>query len=194
MRSGRCSSSSASPTESCRASARSPSRSAIPKTKSTVAQAPSETPESPCSTLCKVVLLIEARSARIATGMRRLRRASRMSCPSFLSTRVTGLGFSLITSTILHLILFFVHYHRLYPQPNPDPTVTIVQVATLALSKVTMGNARRFSQHHGTRLRHQRGRAHHRLPLRRVPLQRPARPAAAPLHPPQLRRRPRTHR
>ena len=39
-----------------------------------------------------VVRLIEARSARIATGIRRRRRASRISCPSLRSVRITGTG------------------------------------------------------------------------------------------------------
>ena len=45
---------------------------------------------SPFSILRKVARLMDARSARIATGMRRRRRASRISCPSFLRARVTG--------------------------------------------------------------------------------------------------------
>src|ERR1700676_2019583 len=83
MRSGRCSSSSSSPTESCLGSATSASRSTIPKAKRTVAYAPSETRGSPFSILFKVIRPMEARSAKIATGIRRRRRASRMSWPSF---------------------------------------------------------------------------------------------------------------
>ncbi len=45
----------------------------------------------PFSTLFKVIRVIEARSARIATGMHR-RQASQISCPSLRRARVTGMG------------------------------------------------------------------------------------------------------
>ena len=47
---------------------------------------------SPFSILFKVMRLMEARSARIATGIRRRRRASRMSWPSLRRARATGRG------------------------------------------------------------------------------------------------------
>jgi len=49
--------------------ARSPSRSAMPSTKRTVAYIPIATPGSPFSILTRVVRLIEARCAAIAAGM-----------------------------------------------------------------------------------------------------------------------------
>src|ERR1039457_6376671 len=65
MRCGRFSSSSCSPTGSFFGAARSPSRSAIPNTKRTVAYIPIATPGSPFSILTRVVRLIEARCAAI---------------------------------------------------------------------------------------------------------------------------------
>src|SRR5665213_2284396 len=111
MRSGRCSSSSSSPTESCLGSATSASRSTIPSAKRTVAYAPSEARGSPFSILFKVIRPMEARSARIATGIRRRRRASRMSCPSFRSARATGIGTACDdgASFILN-VLYRIHY------------------------------------------------------------------------------------
>src|ERR1035438_3075048 len=74
MRSGRCSSSSSRPIASCRGSATSASRSTIPRENRTVAYVPRETPGSPFSALFRVIRLMEARSARIVTGIRRRRR------------------------------------------------------------------------------------------------------------------------
>jgi hypothetical protein len=51
-----------------------------------------ETLGSPRSTLMKVGLLMEARSAAIAMGMRRRRRASLISWPSLRRARETGIG------------------------------------------------------------------------------------------------------
>ena len=45
-------------------------------------------PVKPFSTLCSVVRLISARSAIVPVGMRRRRRASRMSSPSGLLAQV----------------------------------------------------------------------------------------------------------
>ena len=114
-RSGRCPSSMASPTASCRASATSANRPAIPSEKRTVAYVPAATPGSPFSTLWRVIRLIDARCAKIATGMRRRRRALRISCPSFRRARVTGRGIRKdklpfpITSIIIGVTLYNVY-------------------------------------------------------------------------------------
>src|SRR5580704_1384934 len=92
MRCGRFSSSSCRPTGSFFGAARSLSRSAIPSTKRTVAYIPIATPGSPFSSLTRVVRLIEARCAAMAAGMRRRRRASRMSRPSLRRACLTGSG------------------------------------------------------------------------------------------------------
>src|SRR3989449_3960421 len=92
MRCGRFYSSSCRPTGSFFGAARSPSRSAMPSTKRTVAYIPIATPGSPFSILTRVVRLIEARCAAMAAGMRRRRRASRMSRPSLRRACLTGSG------------------------------------------------------------------------------------------------------
>src|SRR2546430_47834 len=102
MRCGRCSSSSCRPTVSFFGATRSARRSAMPNTKRTVAYIPIATPGSPFSILTSVVRLMEARCAAIAAGMRRRRRASRMSRPSFRSAFLTGIGN--ITDDLLVLI------------------------------------------------------------------------------------------
>lgn len=53
---------------------------------------PTATPGSTFLTLFRVVRTMDARSAMIAVGMRRLRRASRISFPNFESARQTGIG------------------------------------------------------------------------------------------------------
>src|SRR5208282_3006077 len=106
MRCGRFSSSSCRPTGSFFGAARSPSRSAIPSTKRTVAYIPIATPGSPFSILTRVVRLIEARCAAMAAGMRRRRRASRMSRPSLRRACLTGSG---ITTDDRLVRIFSVH-------------------------------------------------------------------------------------
>src|SRR5437879_5159748 len=106
MRCGRFSSSSCRPTGSFFGAARSPSRSAMPSTKRTVAYIPIATPGSPFSILTRVVRLIEARCAAMAAGMRRRRRASRMSRPSLRSACLTGSG---ITTDDRLVLIFNVH-------------------------------------------------------------------------------------
>ena len=103
MRCGRFSSSSCRPTGSFFGAARSPSRSAIPSTKRTVAYIPIATPGSPFSSLTRVVRLIEARCAAMAAGMRRRRRASRMSRPSLRRACLAGSG----STTDDRLVLIF---------------------------------------------------------------------------------------
>src|ERR1700723_80680 len=106
IRCGRFSSSSCRPTGSFFGAARSPSRSAMPNTKRTVAYNPIATPGSPFSILTRVVRLIEARCAAMATGMRRRRRASRMSRPSLRSACLTGSGITMDDRLVL---IFNVH-------------------------------------------------------------------------------------
>lgn len=105
IRSGRRSSSSINPNSSCRISARSARRSAMPRTNNTVAYMPSDTPASPRSTFTSVVLLMDARSAKRAVGIRRRRRASRRSCPNLRSARRTGIG---SRSRLLWLFAVFI--------------------------------------------------------------------------------------
>jgi hypothetical protein len=114
---GRCSSSSSRPTASCRGSATSASRAAIPRTKRTVTYVPNETPGTPFSTLFSVVRLMDARSAIRATGMRRRRRASRISRPNFRRARITGMGVAdiggaLITSKLIDVKTLSVYYNE----------------------------------------------------------------------------------
>ena len=62
------------------------------------------------SILTRVVRLIDARCAAIAAGMRRRRRASRMSRPSFRSAFLTGMGNT--TDDLLVLIFSVRTYGR----------------------------------------------------------------------------------
>src|SRR6185436_10564284 len=80
------------PTGSLAGSASWPIRSATPKTNSTVAYIPSDTPASPRSARARVSLLMKARSATSAMVSRRRRRATERSCPSFFRARTTGPG------------------------------------------------------------------------------------------------------
>ena len=69
---------------------------------------PRETPGSPFSTLLSVVRLISARSAIVAVGMRRRRRASRRSAPTFVRACRTGSGSGLL----LRRIPFILRYAK----------------------------------------------------------------------------------
>src|ERR1700721_3117409 len=130
MRCGRFSSSSCRPTGSFFGAARSPSRSAMPSTKRTVAYIPIATPGSPFSILTRVVRLIEARSAAIAAGMRRRRRASRMSRPSLRRACLTGSGITTDDRLVLIFLMFKimvsnilnVYYYERYINAGSAPT------------------------------------------------------------------------
>src|SRR6202041_3184073 len=110
IRCGKFSSSSCRPTGSFFGATRSPRRSAMPNTKRTVAYIPIATPGSPFSILTRVVRLIEARCAAMAAGIRRRRRASRMSRPSLRSACLTG---SCITTDDRLVLIHNVHNNGL---------------------------------------------------------------------------------
>src|ERR1019366_60062 len=92
MRCGRFSSSRCRPTGSFFWAAGSLRWADMPSTKRAVAYTPTATAGSPFSSLTRVVRLIEARCAAMAAGMRRRRRASRMSRPSLRRACLTGSG------------------------------------------------------------------------------------------------------